>query len=266
LRSLEPLIKSKIVKNFGNASKIYDKKAMIQRDVSRCLVALLDIFLPKIPCGDIVDIGCGTGFLSLSLLDRYPGESFCFIDKSPAMLHILGRKLVQSLEKINLHVGDGENVCFETSPAMIASNLALQWFVDPYRSIRNWYDKLTPGGVLLFSIQTSESYEEWRSATERLTLPYTANPLPETERVLSVMRSLPGSFLHEKRMIRQTFSKSREFFQYLKDIGATTPMGNQRSVGLRDFSRLLEELDSRKPVNITSCFVLVCFQKPLRSS
>ena len=61
-----------IAASFGAAAHTYDDYALVQEQCARQLVAFLnDKGMEKLPPAPILEIGCGTGFLSEQLLGSY---------------------------------------------------------------------------------------------------------------------------------------------------------------------------------------------------
>src|SRR5688572_3616889 len=77
---------------FGSMVETYD--SLIRRAVPRydeMLERLID-YLPA-QAGSILELGCGTGNLSLALAARYPGSDITFVDAAPEMLETTKARL-----------------------------------------------------------------------------------------------------------------------------------------------------------------------------
>lgn len=115
---------------------------------------LLDLVIEssEVRDGDIVlDIGCGTGLLSLKFLK----EADCLIygiDSSPEMLEIFKDKIMKLnlSKKISLELEDAESLNFESEFFdIIASTVTLHHVKDKYPVIKRIYDLLKVGGIFL---------------------------------------------------------------------------------------------------------------------
>jgi ubiquinone/menaquinone biosynthesis C-methylase UbiE len=115
---------------------------------------LLDLVVEssEVKDGDVVlDIGCGTGLLSLKFL-KEADCSIYGIDSSSEMLEIFKDKIAELglSEKISLEVEDVENLDFKKdSFDIIASTVTLHHVQDKYPVIKRIYNLLKVGGRFL---------------------------------------------------------------------------------------------------------------------
>jgi len=115
---------------------------------------LLDLVVDssEIKDGDIVlDIGCGTGLLSLKFLKK-ADCSIYGIDSSPEMLEIFKDKIskLDLSEKITCGLKEAENLDFENeSFDIVASTVTLHHVIDKHSVIKKILNLLKPGGRFL---------------------------------------------------------------------------------------------------------------------
>ena len=151
------LDKTKIKQSFSNASKTYDSVAELQRNVGR---DLLQAFLPKNLTGNIVDLGCGTGFLTQELLPHC--ENLIALDLALPMLQTTREKLGNS---VNYICADAESLPLSmASVDTIFSNLALQWCLPIDKALTELHQVLKADGELIFSTFGSETLCELKNA------------------------------------------------------------------------------------------------------
>lgn len=145
---------------------------------------LLDLVVESsgVKDGDIVlDIGCGTGLLSLKFLQK----ANCLIygiDNSPEMLEIFKDKI----DKLNLSrkivnkLGDAENLDFENkSFDIIASTVTLHHVENKYPVIKKIYKLLKPAGKFIIGDIDVD----------------TTGDLLDTERLLRILNFLKEEFV-----------------------------------------------------------------------
>lgn len=93
---------------------------------------------------EVVDLGCGTGELTMLLADRYPEASVAGLDSSTAMLE---KARGQFPDRVWVE-GDIAQWRPERPVDLIYSNAALQWLPDHDRLMPALVDCLTKGGLL----------------------------------------------------------------------------------------------------------------------
>lgn len=153
------LDKTKIKQSFANASLTYDNVAQLQRNVG---CDLLQAFLQKHLTGIVLDLGCGTGFLTQTLLPHCSGADLVALDLALPMLHTTREKLNDSVHYI---CADAEQLPFTTQNVQtVFSNLALQWCLPLDNALNELHRILKSDGELIFSIFGSQTLCELKSA------------------------------------------------------------------------------------------------------
>ena len=114
--------------------------------------AAWDRIMQLVDCGraplEALDVGCGTGFLSLELAVR--GHRVIGIDLAPAMLDKARRKAAEAGFEIRFQEGDAELVPFpEASFDLVISRHVLWTLPHPEAAIDDWIRVLRPGGRLV---------------------------------------------------------------------------------------------------------------------
>jgi trans-aconitate 2-methyltransferase len=108
--------------------------------------------VPDVRPGLVVDLGCGPGELTLSLVERWPGARVVGVDSSPQMLD---RAREQDLSG---RVEWREQAAEDWDPAghgpidVLVTNATLQWVPTHLRLLPRWLDALAPGGVLALQV------------------------------------------------------------------------------------------------------------------
>lgn len=97
---------------------------------------------------EALDVGCGTGFLSLELAAR--GHRVTGIDLAPAMLDAARRKAKEAGFAIRFEQGDAEQVPFASASFDLAISRHVLWTLPhPEAAIDDWIRVLRPGGRLV---------------------------------------------------------------------------------------------------------------------
>ncbi|MGQ9921169.1 MAG: methyltransferase [Desulfobacca sp.] len=148
--------KVRLQHNFGRQVARYDQYATVQRRLAADLVD--DLCSTGEQFGRILEIGCGTGYLTSLLRRAFPQARLTALDLAPAAVHIAQARLAGA-SGIDWLVGDGEKEVpgrFD----LITSSAVFQWFSQPAQACRRYYQALTPGGVLAFATLGPLTFQE----------------------------------------------------------------------------------------------------------
>lgn len=100
--------------------------------------------LPDIMPGTITDLGCGTGYLTRKLAERFPAATVIGLDSDAAML----AKAAGAASRVFWRQGDIGEWQPDAPPDLIFSNAALHWLPDHAGLFARLAGFLAPGGVL----------------------------------------------------------------------------------------------------------------------
>ena len=150
--------------------------------------ALLGRWMPAAAPSDVLDLGCGTGSLSLLLARR--GHRVVGVDLSPNMVGHAGRKLITAGFDARVLVGNAGAPPFSGHGFDVVLARHLIWTLpDPSAALRGWVDSCRDGGRLVlvegrWSTATGDdAYAEaagalpWHGGVRAVTLVETLRPL-----------------------------------------------------------------------------------------
>ncbi|MAO64739.1 MAG: hypothetical protein CL666_07040 [Balneola sp.] len=239
---------------FGIAASVYHEEAEIQRKVADGLISSLLPWKGILPEGPILEIGCGTGFLTRQLLEHFPDKEFLISDASSEMLQFNKETLAKDglLEgrKVRFEVLDAQQFDpAQESFAMVISNFTPHWFKDTALALEQLSESLLPGGLLLTSFPGNESFGQWYESCLELGLPHTANPLPNVEEVVVKLSMGPMQIDYYENDLYQEFEHSLDFFRHLKRIGASHSVKKNR-LSYKQFKLLTQHWDQKSDNNL----------------
>jgi ubiquinone/menaquinone biosynthesis C-methylase UbiE len=109
---------------------------------------ILHLILPAADRLEALDIGCGTGFLSLELASR--GHRVTGVDFAPSMIARARKKAAERHATIRFEEADAEQLPFAAASFDIAVSRHLLWTLpNPERAMDEWIRVLRPGGRLV---------------------------------------------------------------------------------------------------------------------
>jgi ubiquinone/menaquinone biosynthesis C-methylase UbiE len=126
--------------DFGHSIRTPAERAAWER--------ILDLILPAAGALEALDIGCGTGFLSLELASR--GHWVTGVDFAPSMIAQARKKAAERRAAIPYEEADAEQLPFTTASFDIAVSRRLLWTLPhPDGAMDEWMRVLRPGGRLI---------------------------------------------------------------------------------------------------------------------
>lgn len=199
------------------AARDYDRHARVQRTVAQGLagrIAALD--LPESP--RVLEIGCGTGFLTQALVEAGLGGEWLVTDVAPEMVARCRERVGETASR-RFAVLDGEHGTPDGGPFdLICSSLALQWFEDAPAALMRMAGWLAPGGHCLVTTLGPGSFAEWRAAH---VVEGMVAGTPSFAPVEAFAALRPEALIAEN--IVERHADARAFLSAVKAIGAGTP-------------------------------------------
>lgn len=154
--------KRQVAASFSRAAGTYDSVAELQRDVGSELLRRLP---EDFSAGRWLDLGCGTGYFSRALGERFTGAQGVALDIAEGML-AHARPLGGATHFI---VGDAECLPLQDASCdLIFSSLAVQWCADFASVLSEARRVLKPGGVFAFASLCVGTLFELRDSWRRV--------------------------------------------------------------------------------------------------
>jgi len=242
------LDKAKIRQSFAAASLSYDGVAELQRTVGKELLNTID---PGSLSGTLLDLGCGTGFLTAKLLSEQVGyasstmklaeengtrcvpyTTVVALDIALPMLQVTRTKLADA-PNIGYLCADAEQLPLSGQIVDgVFSNLALQWCVNLEAVFTDIKRVLKPGGRLVFSTFGPQTLQELKSAWAEVDSYNHVNEFYSGQQLTRFLRLAGYAEIKiETKQYIANYGSVLELMKELKQIGAHNVMaGRNKSV------------------------------------
>jgi malonyl-CoA O-methyltransferase len=239
--------KERIASSFSRHADTYERFAVQQRVGVEVLVDEIDCCLRELVEGPVLEVGCGTGLLSVPLVERLGQRPMLLSDLAPAMLKACRLNLGSAAgPQVKWEVLDGEAIYLEDRYALIASAFALHWFQDPVAGLVRLIGALRPGGWFFCVYQGDGSYPEWRQCCDRMGIPWTANRLPRLDHMEEALACLGRKIQWQcwRQTVCCAYASAKDFFRHLKRTGAAVRRDERAVLGTARLRCLMAAWDA----------------------
>jgi malonyl-CoA O-methyltransferase len=241
------MTKSSIVaKNFSRNPDYYHLRAETQLLAAANVAEL--IAAQNINPQQILEIGCGTGFLTDKLFDQFPEAEFTVTDISAAMLEFCQKQTAEIREQKGISAKFAENdICTDSPPGhfdLITSSLAFQWVPDLSGLFKRLQEKLTSEGKIICSTLAEGTFATVKQRFSTAGVDFPSPKLFADEEIKTFTRffnsvEIFSETCHEK------FASMRDFLHHIQETGAGNASG--KALSSVDLKKILKAEDM--PVN-----------------
>jgi len=142
--------KNKIIDEFDSKASEYEENRLGDWYIAQ--LQLLVKHIDDTAQGDVLDIGCGTGWLLRSLAKSQPGRRYVGIDISPEMIATAKSNLPEGASNVEFIAADWESIdlgCLSPNGyAVIVCSSAFHYFARPNEALSRMHDLLSENGSL----------------------------------------------------------------------------------------------------------------------
>ncbi|SMO48463.1 malonyl-ACP O-methyltransferase BioC [Melghirimyces algeriensis] len=240
--------KAHVSQRFSRAVNTYDQYADVQRAMADELVSWGTDNRSHV--SRILEIGCGTGYLTGLLLDAFPEADIMAVDLSAEMV-LAARKAHGDRDGVTFCKADAETVDWSQKGPfdLIVSNATVQWFSNPQDTLKRLVQSLSFHGRLTFSTFGPQTFmelyhlfreveTEWGWSTENHGLPLRT----ETEWKEILGQAFLYDVQSKQKQYRPLYRDSRHFLASIRHMGATHSSSRRSPIAA---SRLLAEVLNR---------------------
>lgn len=146
--------KELIKKRFGKKINVYNDNAHIQKQMAEKLISMLENQTEP----EVLEIGCGTGLLTALASENLSYKTYTALDIVPEC-----EKFIKAINPDIRFISEDIEKYIEQNDKkydLILSNASLQWVENLPEVIEKLTEKLTPHGMLLFTVFGVENFRE----------------------------------------------------------------------------------------------------------
>ena len=215
--------KTKVRRNFDRAAITYDAAAALQQEVALRTLERFD-FIKQQP-QTILDLGCGTGLLTLGLMQRFAKATITALDLAPGMLTVLKGKIPlrrRIANRLKFICADAEQLPIkDNSYDLVISGLTLQWCNQPDQVFSEVMRVLKPGGLFMFTTFGPDTLKELRECWAKVdNYSHVSTFLDMHDLGDALMRHQYAEPVMDAERLCLTYNDVRQLLRELKQIGA----------------------------------------------
>jgi len=210
--------KNSVRRSFASAVDSYDDLAALQRKVGLRLMRQL---ASEKTYEQIVDVGCGTGFLTQQLIDQSFIKRVIAIDIALSMVQRT-RSKIEKVKNTQYVCADAEHIPLKAQSAdMIVSNLALQWCQNLTAVFDGFKKTLKKDGCVVFSTFGPATLQELKRAWAKIDDHAHVNDFYSADDLRGFLtQSGFNNIVIETRCYQSNYQSVIELMRELKGIGA----------------------------------------------
>ncbi len=198
--------KELISRNFSASAADYERHAVMQKEMADRLFSLLpETFKPA----KVIDLGCGTGYLTAKLAEEFPRARVEGIDLAPGMIEEAKKRARPNL---SFRVGDGEEVAGSDYDLVVSSS-SFQWMAVE-KAFARVAALLKPEGYFLFTTFGPNTLKELKETG------FSVNNFPDTIELEQLLKPDFQNIFLASQVVHEQFPGVKELIYYLKEIGA----------------------------------------------
>lgn len=247
-----------VKKNFSDAARFYDNHASFQRIAG---TEFLDFIREYDKSADtaknILELGSGTGMLSLGLKSFYRNARFTITDLSESMLEQARGKISDDAKTVFKTYDFNSAYSGTEKFERLFSGMALQWSDSLENSLLNIKKIMSHDAQFYFSLPLAGTFRWLHDVFQEENQPYPGLPLYSETRFHNLLEKLfGGHYILQKMSWKETYETPLEFLRILQITGTDSASGNVISPAL--MRRILRRHPGRMTANYEYVFA-VCF-------
>lgn len=243
--------KVQVARQFSRAANHYQSVSHVQNKMACELLLRLPEHLnsPR----SVLDLGCGSGFLTAQLAERFSGAQVIGLDIAAGMLlaskSYFSHALAEPASEPLLIQGDMESLPIASeSFELVVSNAALQW-TNYESSVAEVERILVPGGIAVLATFIEGTLAEWRRALQNVGLNL-AHEMLDQENLAKMARQAGFEIIaSQSEEHRLSHANLADLVKSTKRMGATNALkGRSRGLmGRGTYASLMSAIEEEFP-------------------
>ncbi|MPQ30506.1 malonyl-ACP O-methyltransferase BioC [Clostridium estertheticum] len=245
--------KKQLKLHFSKNASNYDEYAHVQKDMKNSLVKfMMQNNKNNTEVKNILEIGCGTGYLTSTLIDLFPHSHITAVDIAPGMITEIKSKIKN--DSVDFICGDLEEMNFNNTYDIIISNATFQWFNHIHATIEKLYALLNPKGILCFSTFGKHTFCElnecFKKVREELSIKesvysgqsfYSLNELSTLCKEATKNQRIDDVLVEGKEKFEyEYFNNCNDFFTSIKKTGANNSNKDNKCTSLTFIKKVIK--------------------------
>jgi len=208
-----------ITARFSASASTYNRHSSLQESIAKELVE----FIPADTDGSaILEIGCGTGFLTEKLFTKFPKANALVLDISDAMLTVAKERL-KSFENIEWLQKDLNQLEVDKEFTLSVSSSSFHWIQPLTLAFSKVAKHSSSNAKLVFAMMTSNTFRELNEARRKITPQKgSGTTLPHTDEVINALEVNGFKIsLQKVKTYKTSHASCKEFFKTIHEQGVT---------------------------------------------
>jgi len=235
--------KQQVKFHFSKNASNYNQYANVQRIMKDTLIKfMLQNNKSTIKIKNILEIGCGTGYLTHALTEIFPNAHITAVDIAPGMIAEIRLKFTSN--SVSFICSDIEEIELNNTYDIVISNATFQWFNQMPITIKKLYDALNPNGILCFSTfgeytfrELNECFNKTKQALSIKESIYSGQPFYSLNELTTLCKNAVEAKINDNEPLVKSketfeyeyFNNCKDFFYSIKKTGANNSNKDNRS-------------------------------------
>ena len=225
-----------VEKNFSKASNYYHLNAVTQKKTANKLLNITKNITLNTTAKDILEIGCGTGFLTEGLFNSFQEAQFTITDISEKMLKATEHNTKNSRIKFNINADfiktDITKSNFMGNYDLITSSLVFQWIPNLNELVFNLKSILKPNGFLCFATLSDSTFKNLKDIFIKEKISYPGPLLFSENQIKNTCLNYFPNATFQNDTFFEEFTNIKDCLKHINKTGAGNATGSMLPPGI----------------------------------